>query len=73
MRARGRGTFCAVDLPTVAARCIYDDDHHANDDDDNDDHDLGHHGIDQISDQGHLADEAEAPRGSLGWLWRSQR
>ena len=27
----------------------------------------------QISDQGHIAYKAEAPRGSLGWLWRSQR
>merc|ERR1719397_1685828 len=26
-----------------------------------------------ISDQGHIAYKAEAPRGSLGWLWRSQR
>ena len=25
-RARGRGTFCAVDLPDVAARYIYGDD-----------------------------------------------
>ena len=49
-----------------------DDDVDDDDDDDDDDDNLRHHGIYQISHQGHIADKAEEPRGSLGWLWRIQ-
>ena len=68
-RARGRGTFCAVDLPTVAARyhiCILLMITIAGGD-------LGLRPIDQIYDQGHIAVEAEASGGSLGRMWRVQR